>query len=142
MAKAQEWVERFETAPDIAVELQAFINEIGEVATKRGNSLSAVEGAVREQRTKFLAIRSRTQNPAVLMHTFDSLLTHFGRDFRKAEFKFRKDEERRKNPAPRTERAAKKDRKPKDKGKPKEQNAKAKPKTFTPLKEFIANLKK
>lgn len=60
MPKAKEWAERFETASDLGAELQLFVGEIGAIAAARGDSLNAVEGAVREQKAKFMAACNHT----------------------------------------------------------------------------------
>jgi hypothetical protein len=56
--------------------LKAFVEEIGAVAQQRGGSVSAVEGAVREQRAKW---------PAVAPGLFESLLEIYGPSYKKAE---------------------------------------------------------
>jgi hypothetical protein len=65
--KAQEWANRFDTTADLGAELKAFIDEIGTVADARGGTVNAVEGAVKEQKVKFLAVCARTEkvNPGL-----------------------------------------------------------------------------
>lgn len=81
MAKATEWVQRFETAPEgkLGEELAAFMAEIGVIATARGNTPNAIEGAVREQKAKFFAICARTTK--VTTDLWPALMTAHGADY-------------------------------------------------------------
>lgn len=103
--------------PDTVTTLKAFIGEIGQVAESRGNTLNAVEGAVREQRMKFGALLRHC--PMLAGQQFDQLLAEYGKDWQKAENKYRQNLERAKNPPKHQEgkqqHQGKKDwRKPKD----------------------------
>lgn len=54
--KANEWAARLEAAEDIVPVLEKFMAEIGDIAGARGGTPNAVEGAVREQKDKFMAV--------------------------------------------------------------------------------------
>jgi len=81
MAKAKEWAERFESANELDVELQAFVEEIGTIAKSRGGSPAAIEGAVREQSQKFEAVCRIT--PRVTPNMWSLLLKAFGKEYLK-----------------------------------------------------------
>ena len=82
--KAKDWAAMLAESPDSRDEtLKAFVGEIGTVASQRGGSVSAVEGAVREQRAKWQAVCR--ENPSVAPGLFESLLETYGPDYKKAE---------------------------------------------------------
>ncbi len=82
--KAKEWAAKLsESTEDMSETLKAFVEEIGSVARQRGGSPAAVEGAVREQRAKWLAVCREC--PAVNPGMFDGLLETYGPDYKKAE---------------------------------------------------------
>jgi hypothetical protein len=82
--KAKEWAAKLSESPDSRDEtLKAFVEEIGTVAQQRGGSVSAVEGAVREQRSKWQAVCR--EDPSVAPGLFESLLETYGPDYKKAE---------------------------------------------------------
>jgi hypothetical protein len=82
--KAKEWAAKLAEAPDNRDEvLRGFVEEIGTLAKQRGGSVSAVEGAVREQRAKWQAVCR--ENPSVAPGLFESLLEDYGPDYKKAE---------------------------------------------------------
>ena len=82
--KAKEWAARLSESPEnVGETLKAFVEEIGTVAKQRGGSLNAVEGAVREQRAKWLAVCREC--PAVNPGMFDGLLETYGPEYKKAE---------------------------------------------------------
>ena len=81
--KAKEWAAKLKDSPETRDEtLKAFVEEIGAVAKQRGGSVNAIEGAVREQRTKWQAVCR--EYPDVAATTFDSLLETHGPDYKKA----------------------------------------------------------
>ena len=81
--KAKEWAAKLAESPDSRDEtLKAFVEEIGTVAKQRGGSVNAVEGAVREQRSKWQAICR--EEPSVTPALFESLLETYGPDYKKA----------------------------------------------------------
>jgi hypothetical protein len=81
--KAKEWAAKLSESPDNRDEvLKAFVEEIGEVASQRGGSVNAIEGAVREQRAKWQAVCR--ENPSVDPGQFESLLESYGPYYKKA----------------------------------------------------------
>ena len=59
--KAREWVREIESnADDLAGVFCRFVEEIGDIAAKRGGTFNAVEGAVKEQRAKWRSVCRRT----------------------------------------------------------------------------------
>ena len=81
--KAKEWAAKLAEAPGSRDEtLKAFVEEIGAVAQQRGGSVSAVEGAVREQRAKWQAVCR--EDPSVAPGLFESLLETYGPDYKRA----------------------------------------------------------
>jgi len=82
--KAKEWAAKLLEAPEGKDEtLKAFVEEIGAVASLRGGSVHAVEGAVREQRAKWEAVCR--QCPSVAQGMFEEMLASYGPDFKKTE---------------------------------------------------------
>jgi hypothetical protein len=82
--KAKEWAAKLAESPDSRDEtLKAFVAEIGTVATQRGGSVNALEGAVREQRAKWQAVCR--ENPSVAPGLFESMLETYGPDYKRAE---------------------------------------------------------
>lgn len=87
--KAKQWAERLATSPvaDLDVEFKSFIAEIDEIARGRGNALNAIEGAVREQRSKWAAVGRLL--PQMAGVAFDDLLKLHGKVFQQAEADYR-----------------------------------------------------
>ncbi len=82
--KAKEWAAKFAEATENRDEaLKTFVEEIGTIAKQRGGSMSAVEGAVREQRAKWQAVCRAC--PSLDPAQFDALLATYGPDYKKAE---------------------------------------------------------
>jgi hypothetical protein len=82
--KAKEWAAKLTEAPGSRDEtLKSFVEEIGAVAQQRGGSVSAVEGAVREQRAKWQAVCREC--PDLAPGLFESVLETFGPEYKKAE---------------------------------------------------------
>jgi hypothetical protein len=82
--KAKEWAAKLLESPEGKDEtLKAFVEEIGTVASQRGGSINAVEGAVREQRAKWEAVCR--QCPDVAQGMFEEMLANYGADFKKTE---------------------------------------------------------
>ncbi len=82
--KAKEWAAKLTEAGDQKDEvLKAFVEEIGATAKGRGGSAMATEGAVREQRAKWLAVCREC--PSVSPDMFPALLESYGPEFKKAE---------------------------------------------------------
>ena len=103
--KAAAWAERFQTssAETISEEFRAFIGEIGDVAQKRGDTIHAIEGAVRDQERKYQAVCRLY--PSLGHFPFATILQEFGGEYaekaeaaRQHNAKFR---EERLNPKPR-----------------------------------------
>lgn len=83
--KAKVWAQRFRDCEPASIqnELKDFIGEIGEVAKKRGGTLNAIEGAVREQRQKYQVICDLY--PDLSHFPFDVVLAEFGSEFAEKE---------------------------------------------------------
>lgn len=82
--KAKEWAAKLAESAETREEtLKAFVEEIGTIAKQRGGSVSALEGAVREQRLKWQAVCREC--PDLNPGQFEELLTAHGADFKKAE---------------------------------------------------------
>ena len=79
--KAIEWAQRFDNAEVIGPELEAFIAEIGEIATKRGNTPNAIEGAVREQKKKFVAACEKTTKVKLQPAVWHALMLAHGQEY-------------------------------------------------------------
>lgn len=83
--KAKEWAAQFVSGQPEHVNdmmLTRFIEEIGVIAAKRGNSKNAVEGAVREQRLKWAAVCRQAAGLTVDM--FETALAVHGSQYMQA----------------------------------------------------------
>ncbi len=83
--RANEWAKEFEGDRK---PFRAFIEEIGVIASQRGGTRNAVEGAVREQRAKWRSV-CRYQ-PGLDASSFDELLVQFGAEWKQVEDAMRK----------------------------------------------------
>ncbi len=92
MSTAIQWAERFSTAPDVLVECREFLDEIRTSSEKRGGTLFATEGAIKEQKNKFFAVCRHTDS--VNPDMFDELLGHLAPHYVNAQVRYAHVEDR------------------------------------------------
>lgn len=86
--KAAEWVTLLQDRAKTGDTLQAFFDEINDVATKRGGSLGAIEGSVKEQDRKFQAICRKAPELGFVPRMFDRLCRQYNPGALQAEQRF------------------------------------------------------